>query len=391
MGKITDTIPRASVDQLLGGLKFLQTRGGRLSFEDLRVWLLARSQRRAPNTTTAMWTVARDVLSELDKLKLAKVGVLPRKLSDVDRLRTAPCEILPSGVELADLYARDLGQAYDGILICWLAQHQYFRGLMVRVQRSPLHVPDITSLAQLGHQDVKARHTTAILTNLITDCTARLQHVGWTSERLDQFRTAAERRVTALDLFFADTELDAKRLMDSVQDGIVLPAFLEAEELPFDPVTFEQLLRVSQEFLASAWTASLPSFRGRVVFSVCEFHPALEADGDVTNTAITHHGISFAEPSFSRALRDAYAAVAGGAPGSAYASAYAIRAIVCLQLQIPPPVFAKCLEALISSGPRADLTIYTELPFERPPQGEDYVEVGKRRVGSLKLITKSET
>jgi hypothetical protein len=35
------------------------------------------------------------------------------------------------------------------------------------------------------------------------------------------------------------------------------------------------------------------------------------------------------------------------------------------------------------------MSVYTELPFEPPPQGENYVEVNRRRIGRVKLIYKS--
>jgi hypothetical protein len=91
---------------------------------------------------------------------------------------------------------------------------------------------------------------------------------------------------------------------------------------------------------------------------------------------------------FAKAIREAYIAAAGTT--SAYVSAYVIRAIVCVDLRIPLAVFARSLESLISTGPQAELTVYTELPFEPPPQGENYVEVGKRRIGRLKLTYKKE-
>jgi hypothetical protein len=390
--KVTDTIPRASISQVLGVLRFLLDRGGKATFEDVRVLLLAASRRRSPNTATAMWTVARDALTELEKLNLARVGVLPRKLSDVDRLRDAPCQLLPDGARLAELHATNLGEAYDAVLLSWLAEHPYFRALMLRLQRSPLHVPDVTSLAQLGHEDVKAKRESTVLANLLRDCTARLERVGWSPRKINRFRAGAERRVTALEHVFSASEFDAKWLVDVAQDGIVLPAFLEAEELAFDAVTFQQLLKSGHEFLATAWTASHPDFSGRVIFPVCQFHPSLPDNPHEQVTSVTHHGISYAEPRFAPALREAYIAVAGaGAAGSGYVSAYTIRAIVCVELRIPQAVFAKCLEALIAAGPRADLTAYTELPFEPPPQGEEYVEVGRRRIGRLKLTTNSET
>lgn len=386
--KRTDTIPRASIEQLFSALMFLHARAGRGTFEGLRLSLIAGSRRRAPHTPTAMWTVARDVLTELEKLKLASVGVLPRKLSDVSRLREAPCELLSDGAQLVELHMTDLGRAYDTLLSRWLAQHSYFRALTVRMQKSPLYLPDITNIGQLGHEDVKAKRASAILSNLVNDCATRLQRVGWLPQLINKFRAVAERRIAVLEHCLMSGELDAKRLVDTVQDTIVLPALLETEELPFDPVTFQQLLRASQEFLIAAWTASHPDFSGRVAFPICKFHPTLETGGDPTGVVITHHGISYAESLFPEALQNAYSSVTAGSSGLGYASAYAVRAIVCLSLQIPPAVFAKCLELLISLGPRADLIVYTELPFEPPPQGEDYVEVSKRRIGRLKLVAK---
>jgi hypothetical protein len=111
---LTDTIPRASIDQILSGLRLIDAEGGRSTFERVRIHLLAASRRKAPNTATAMWTVARDVLSELEKLGLATAGFLPRRLSDIERLRETPCEISTNEFEMARLYAENSGRAYDG-------------------------------------------------------------------------------------------------------------------------------------------------------------------------------------------------------------------------------------------------------------------------------------
>ncbi len=384
--KITDTIPRASIDQILSALGFLASQNARCTFDAIRVHLLAASSRKAPNTASALWTVARDVLSELEKLKLANVGVLPRNLSDVDRLRETPCEILPRGTEIAQLHADKPGRAYDALLVLWLAEHSYFRRLMLRLLESPLYVPDVTNMGQVGLDAVKGTAVPAISANLVKNCSSRLEVAGWPADRLAALQLGIERRATELREAFASPDIDAKRLIDVIQDGIVLPALLEAEGLPFDPVTFQQLLKCTQEFFCAAWTTSHPRFDGRVVFATCEYTPPLDSDPHAGVSQVVHHGVSFAEAKFARAIRDAYIAITG--TSSAYVSAYTVRAMVCVDLQIPLAVLARCLESLIAAGPQADLTIYTELPFQPPPQGEHYVEVGRRRIGRLKLIHK---
>lgn len=387
VSKITDTIPRASIDQILAGLRFLAAQNGQSTFEAIRLHLLAASSRRAPNTRSAMWTVARDVLTELEKLKLAKVGVLPRNLSDVDRLRDTPCEISHSGAEMAQLHTEKPGQAYDAMLILWLAEHSYFRRLVQRLVESPLYVPDVTNMGQLGLDAVKGTAVPAITDILVTNCSSRLAAAGWDEDKLSILRSSIEQRAIELRGALGAADIDAKRLIDVVQDGLVLPAFLEAEGLPFDPVTFQQLLKCAQDFFCAAWTASHPRFIGRVVFPTCEYDIPLDRNPDARVTQVVHHGVSYAAPKFSEAIREAYIVAAGST--SAYASAYAVRALVCVDLKIPLAVFARCLEPLVSAGAQADLVIYTELPFQPPPQGENYVEVGRRRIGRLKLIYKT--
>ena len=100
---------------------------------------------------------------------------------------------------------------------------------------------------------------------------------------------------------------------------------------------------------------------------------------------MAHHGKPFAAPLFVDALRKAYARAASRP--EAYADAYAVRALVCVALQIQPKVFAACLGELIAAGETSGLTIYTELPFDPPPPGEDYVEIGRNRIGLLKLTS----
>jgi hypothetical protein len=333
-----------------------------------------------------MWTVARDVLTELEKLKLATIGILPRKLSDVGRLRDTPCEITPPGTEMALLHAENSGQAYDAILLLWLTRHSYFRRLIVRLLESPLYVPDVTNIGQVGLDTVKGTTVPAIAASLVSNCLTRLEAVGCPADKLAVMRSGIERRAQELREEFDAANIDAKRLIDVIQDGIVLPAFLEAEGLPFDPVTFQQMLKCGQDFFCAGSTASHPRFSGRVVFPTCEYDVPFDRNPDAPVTQIVHHGVSYASPLFANAIRGAY--ITAG-PSAGYVSAYTIRAIVCVDLRIPLAVFARCLESLISAGPQAELTIYTELPFGPPPQGEDYVEVSRRRIGRLKLLYKT--
>src|SRR5437879_6001054 len=142
-GKVTDTIPRASLHQVFSVLTYLTA--SETTFDDIRAFLQQKSGRKTPGSREAMWTVARDVLSELQRLGNADVGPLPRERSDLDRLKKSPCRITDKGLNLATLHSENRGRAYDDLLTTWLNEHAYFRALLSRLLRAPLHIPDITS------------------------------------------------------------------------------------------------------------------------------------------------------------------------------------------------------------------------------------------------------
>lgn len=381
--RTTDSIPRAAISQIVQVLAHLAAGGGRSTFDQVRLFLLKRSQRSAPSSPTAMYTVARDVLIELQKLGLITSGIVPRKQSDLETHSQAPCELTEAGRDLADLHRQSPGRAFDHLLLAWANQHSYFRIFISRLYEQPLYVPDITSIKQLG-TEVRAEENLDTLAQRISDhCLRRLAEISFPPAKCERFTYTVGERVQELGRV-ALAGLDAKKWVDAVQDKVVIPALLTAEGMPFsDAVSFQHILKAGQDFFAASWTSSHPTLSLRVVFSTCDFQPPI-ADGQAIAQVI-HHGKSFAAPRFVAALKAAYDQVAK--PTGAYANAYAIRALVCIELRIQPKVFAACLADLIAAGPTSELTIYTELPFDPPPQGEKYIEIDRNRIGLLKLTS----
>ncbi|HUY36925.1 MAG TPA: hypothetical protein VMV69_29670 [Pirellulales bacterium] len=318
-------------------------------------------------------------MTELQRLGLGTIGTLPRRRSDIDRLRESPCEITAAGRDLAQVNATKSGQAYDTLLLAWMNSHPYFRGLISRVLASPVYVPDITNAAQLGDSRVPDELGSHVLRN----CLDRLAEVDFAPVKIAVFEQSLRRRVTDIAKPLASPDLDSKKFVDLVQDSVVIPSLLEAEQLAFDGVTFQHLLKIVREFFAASSTTSHPDFSGRIVFSTCDFAPNPNGDAGAKIVTVQHHGNALARPQFADALVAAYLRVAGASGG--YAAAYSLRAIVCVDLRIQPTVFASCLRDLIAEGDAAEPIVYTELPFTPPPQGEDYVEVGRRRIGRIKL------
>ena len=381
--KSTDTIPRAGVLQILEVLAFIAQSESTSTFEKVRQFLIRRSHRSVPPSRVAKYTVARDVLIELQKLAYIETGVLPRTPLRAESHADCPCELTESGRALASLYRQDRGKAYDQLLLAWVAEHLYFRALITRIQRQPLYVPDITSIKQLGSQFRTDENLASFAERVSDHCLSRLSKASLSIETLNLFARTVSERVEDLGSI-ALTDLDSKKFVDAIEDRVVIPALLTAESLPFvDSVTFQHTLKAAKDFLAASWTTSHPAFTLRVVFPTCEFIPSVGEDASVPIRQIVHHGKSFTMPLFVEALRTAYVSTAN--PPGSYADAYAVRAYVCLALKIQPKVFAACLTEAISKQESIGLTIYTELPFDPPPRGEDYLEIDRHRIGLLKL------
>ncbi|MBI3800245.1 MAG: hypothetical protein HY268_25130 [Deltaproteobacteria bacterium] len=382
--KVTDSIPRVAVLQILQVLHHIADSGGKSTFEKVRLFLLQRSQRATPSSRFAMYTIARDVLIDLQKLQLVQTGILPRTQSQMESLAEAPCELTEAGHSLAEVYKERPGHAFDQLLVTWINNHPYFHAFIVRLHQQPLCVPDITSVKQLG-SEVRSEENLNTLSHRIVDhCLKRLSNMPFPRTKEEPFTHAVGERVQELGRMTL-SGLDAKKWVDTIQDKVVIPSLLTAEELPFtDAVTFQHVLKAAKDFFAASWTASHPELSLRVIFSTCDFQPPA-IDSQASITEVIHHGKSFAAPLFVAALRSAYSRVAK--PVGSYADAYAVRAIVCIDLQIQPRVFAACLGDLMSTDPTPELTIYTELPFDSPPPGEDYIEIDRNRIGLLKLAS----
>jgi hypothetical protein len=376
--KQTDSIPRAAMAQIFGVLVYLAGSEESSTFDEVRLVLLKKSARTAPASRVAMWTVARDVLVELQKLGYLDAGVIPRTQSLADRNGDTPCRLTDAGRAVAEAYKQDQGSAYDQMLLAWLNQHPYFRRFISRLHQAPIYVPDVTNAKQIGSgRDVNVADRVA------SACLNRLEPTSFPATKGEVFRRGVEERFRDLSANAALSELDSKKWVDAIQDRVVLPAFLECEQLQFDAVTFQHVLNAAKHFFAASWTTSHPEFQLRVVYPTCSFSTDIGSDTPVAG--VQHHGKSFAKGAFVEALKSAYARTARS-PG-AYANAYEVRALVCIGLQIQPKVFSGCLRDLIVAGPAPGLTIYTELPFNPPPPGEEYLEVDRNRIGLLKLVT----
>jgi len=380
---IKDSIPRIRIDQLLDSLQLIALSRSTCTFNEVRRSLHSSSKRQAPPSREVMWTVARDVLTDLNKLGLITVGPLPRKRSEVERLQETPCKVTEKGAELARLYKKSRGKAFDAMLLSWMDNHPYFRAFTTRLLSSPMYIPDITSIKQLG-QNLKYPLVPDMLAKRIVEsCTARLQAINFPADKIVIFNEKVNEQIEYLNRVSSMRDIDVKRIVDTVEDNIVVPAILKSEGLFFDSVTFQHLMSCSQDFYSAAITSSHPDFTGRVLFSTCDFTPDPLINADASVSEVTHHGQSYVSNKFAMSLASAYKKLSGSL--QTYIDIYPLRALVCTDLKIQPLIFSLCLEKIIEAGQESGMSIYTELPFTPPPQGESYVQVRGHRIGLLKL------
>ncbi|GEM_PF-3343726 len=384
LNETKDSIPRVGIDQLLDVLSHITSSESRCTFDQVRNFLYKTAKRKAPPSREASWTVARDVLSDLQRFGFLKAGTLPRKRSEVERLRETPCEISESGSELARVYREKRSEAFNKLLIAWMSGHPYFRVFTVRLLQAPMYIPDITGIKQLG-KDLPFPPKLDILAERIKEsCTTRLALVDYPTKRGAVFNSFVDKRLKMLGDFASGAHLDAKKLVDVIEDNVVVPALLEAEDLHFDSITLQHLIGCAQDFYSGSVTSSHPSFNGRVLFSTCDFSPDPVPNPSAEVSEVIHHGRSFVSSRFGDSILSGYKRLAGSS--QSYVDIYALRALVCVELTIQPSVFTLCLEQLMDEGPQKGLGVYTELPFTPHPASESYVEIRKRRIGMIKLV-----
>lgn len=381
--QVTDSIPRVAIKQILDSLSYIHSLDSATTFDKVRIFLQKHAKRKAPSSREWMWTVARDILTDLDRLGLIKAGVLPRKRSEVERLQETPILITGPGIELAQTYEADKSRAFDNLLVIWLNNHYYFRLLVAKLIVAPLYVPDITSIKQIAPEGISKEVLDSLSERVIHNCLIRLPSTQYSQEKREHFSRIVGQKVDELKKTTDLIRLDTKKIIDLVEDTVVLPSFLSSEELPFDKVTFQHLIKDCEEFFCGAWTSSHPDFQGRLIFSTCDVSPDIVANPSISVDKVVHHGQSYAMERFEVALISAYQKLSN--IGSGYVDAYSLRAMVCAELNIQPQVFALCFESFLAKGQIGGFNVYTELPFDTPPPGEMYIEISKRRIGRVKL------
>lgn len=123
---ITDTLPCASVQQILGVLRFI-ARSKTATFEQIRAAIVRFAARRSPASADAKWTTARDVLAELQRLGYVAGGPIPRQKNVLARLRESFFEVTPEGLKMATSYESGPSRAFDELLQVWLRHHPTLR------------------------------------------------------------------------------------------------------------------------------------------------------------------------------------------------------------------------------------------------------------------------
>ena len=358
----------------------------RCTFDQVRTFLYKTAKRKAPPSREASWTVARDVLTDLQRFGFVKAGLVPRKRSDVDRLKETPFEITESGADLARMTQGKRSEAFNKLLIAWIGGHPYFRAFIVRLLRAPMYIPDITGIKQLGKDLQFPLKLDVFAERIKENCNSRLKSIDYPAEKVAVFNDIVGKRIKTLGDFALAAHVDAKKVVDIIEDNVVVPALLEAEDLYFDSITLQHLISCAQDFYSASVTSAHPSFTGRVLFSTCDFSPDLVMNPSAEILEVIHHGRAFVSNRFTDSIWSGYRQLAGSSLG--YVDVYALRALVSVGLRIQPPVFSLCLEQLMEESPNGSTGVYTELPFTPRPPGESYVEVRNKRIGMIKLVSK---
>lgn len=385
----TDSVPRIEILDLVTAVNFL-ARAPAPTLEDLRLKL---NLRREKFGSTAGYSVARDVASELGRLAYATVGPLPKDQIAFEKKRDTPIRLTEAGRELAFLLARkDIAGAYDVILKRLFEVHPYVRRFIAAIVRGPFYAPVVTGAerhiaARYGEAKVLADDVARGAFDcpaLLTKLEERLRRPLATEERheiekgIDSLVAAAAVSASARD----DAYPDFQRKFLSRINEVVVPAVLRGEGLGFDFNTLRRLWAMAAEFQIGWATSGHPRHDAWLTFGTATID--LSADGSRIKTLLFDKGLTVMQEDFLDHLYDAYELMQGMGCGP-YVSAWQLRATFCFERRCAPGVFNFLFREHYARSEKYE--IHKDFSRDRP-QHEEAVIAGSREIGIVRMLRK---
>ena len=381
----TDTVPRVAARDLLLILRTFE-QSPESTMENIRLRLC--HDRKMKRRGTFLWSTARDILGELDRLGYVSSAPSPKTSRHFEEVATMPVRISEDGRALLATFANDKGAAYDSLFARLYEQHPYLQAMVAVLQRQRLLAPVISSMKE----HVSERYTSASIlaeeigkgTLDIEGLLGRLVHRIGRPLSDDETREIQEGvadllRDAAMSAIQEELPKFAKNIMEKL-NHVAIPALFRRDGIGFDYRTHRTLWAIGEEFRVWCVTRSHPDYDGWLVYPTARFE--LSADGKQVSKMIFDSGLAHVREGFLRRLFEAYQQLQA-LRGSTYVTAWELRAVFCVENRCQRTTFDK----VFAEHYAGDDAYRLHLEIQRnKPQHEDALRAGDRNIGTVRVI-----
>jgi hypothetical protein len=381
----TDTILRLGARDLVVTLHMFSGNRESTTFENIRLRLcLDRKHRRKGDY---LWSTAVDVVTELRKLGLVDMSVVPRDRKQYEHAKDATVTVTTEGLSLVRLLQDDIGAAYDKLFVLLYNAHPYLRRLAVALGQQDLLVPVLTSLKD----HVAPRYASAsVLVDEVSKGIFEFEPLlGNLEKRMDRALESSESHEieegiqqivdqAGVAATTDDPSSFAKKFLDRLNNAVV-PVLLHRYGMDFDYRTHRTLWQLGRDFQVWWATSSHPGYPGTLIFSTA--HLQMSDTGEALKEIVYPASLSVVRQGFMEKLYNAYL-THSRLVGNTYVPTWELRAIFCHEQRCQPVAFNKLLEEHYKGVP--PYSIHLEIERTKP-RHEETLMVGKRRIGTIRV------
>jgi hypothetical protein len=389
MAPESDSIPRIALPDLFLTLREFEREPVR-KLEDLRLKIC--SNRKKSPSGDRFWSIARDSVMELQRLRMVDARALPKDRHSYERLRRNNIKITPEGSQILDCFLRDRGAAYDDLFCRMYVAHPYLRSLVKALLRGEIHAPVLTSFKEQVSDRYASAHP------LVEDISRKKMDVNSLCEILEKRlrRTLnKEEQASIRDgvghlleewaraATIGEPPVFAKSFLQKLND-VVLSSVLLSDGLGFDFKTHQTLWAFGETWKLWESTARHPDWDLRLIFKTATIVPSASAEAIVDLKFDS--GLQETRANFLEKLFNAYQKLQKKNRGT-YVVVDELRAVFCYDNRCQESVFDTLVGELYEGSDEYELNMEI---YRKSGQHDRPIRIGHRNIGLIRVIKKQQ-
>ena len=384
-GTETDSVPRVTVPDLFMVLHVFD-RSPETTLEEVRLRICVN--RKQKYRGTGLWSAARDTSGELVKLGLIEGSPSARNAKHYETIKGNKLTLTADGRALITQFKAERKGAYAEVFKRMVAKHPYVRDFIRALDRGDIFAPVISSMKDhvaqkygshtglSGDLAVGKFETKAFLATLVE----RLQRDLTADEEAEIVEKVREMVSGANRSAVLDDGTKLPKLILNRLNDIIIPAVFRSVGLGFDTRSHRALWSLGEDFKTWGTLRSHPQHPLWLIYRTAKI--GLSEDGTQLARIDFEHGINQTGEDFLKKLFTAYQTLQS-VRGGTFVQSWELRAVFCYENRCQMSVFDKLFDQW--SAGSVEFKLRMEIQRQKP-QHEEPVRVGKRNIGSVRVV-----